>query len=201
MKIILILFFVCLAACQSTAEKNTKEQTGYKKDSIFSLYLQNFKKIGLPVVVKACKTNPEKLILLDKKEFSDYTGGFAWAYGQIPANGNYVVLITLSAADCYLPVVTTFRPDGRKIAQETIAIGGCGSDCGFECEEFMTLRKDHTFYTSDTVSTYACDSLGREIPDTYQYYVTYRKGRILADGRIEMTEETKQPLLGRKNKP
>ena len=57
------------------------------------------------------------------------------------------------------------------------------------------------FYTSDTISTYDCDSLGYEIPGTYKYYVIYKEGKLLANGKIQLSEEIRKPLKGRKSEP
>lgn len=167
----------------------------------FKGYLDNFKKIELPIILKSCNISLDGYKKFDGKNFGEYAEEYSLAYGQIPTNGNYIATITLGAADCYLPVLTTYKLNGQVIDRKTIAIGGCGSDCGFSCEEFMTIRKDFSFYTSDTISTYSCDSLFQEIPGTYEYYVVYMKGKLLKTGKIEMSKEIKQPLKGRKNEP
>ncbi|MFZ4413932.1 MAG: hypothetical protein ACOYOV_12685 [Bacteroidales bacterium] len=132
--------------------------------------------------------------LFDGNNFKKFNEDYSYAYGQFTTNGDFIATITLSAADCYLPVITTYKPNGLIIDKQTIAIGGCGSDCGFNCEEYMILKRDYSFYTSDTISVYDCDSLGNEIPGTYEYYVSYKKGKLLTDGKIEMTKEIKKPL-------
>jgi hypothetical protein len=199
MKYLTIILSIFLFSCQTSQDNNTTEFPAVNDE--FTLYLKNFEKIELPIRIKGCKISSDDLKKLNGKQFSKYTDEYSLAYGQIPTNGNYIATITLGSADCYLPVLTTHKLNGQIIDQKTIAIGGCGSDCGFNCEEFMTLKKDFTFYTSDTVSTYTCDSLGNEIPETYQYYVIYAKGKLLTDGKIEMSDEIKAPLQGRKNEP
>jgi hypothetical protein len=203
------IFSLFLFSCQTNPDKTVAEHSDNTINEVkfprvndeFTLYLNNFKKLALPIVIKGCLIRPYGFKEFDGKHFSNYAQEYSLAYGQIPANGNYVATITLGAADCYLPVLTTYKLNGQIIDQKTIAIGGCGSDCGFTCEEFMTLKKDYSFFTSDTISTYTCDSLGKETPGTYEYYVSYRKGKLLADGKIEMTDEIKKALQGRKNEP
>lgn len=196
----------CGQTTNDKVENNGKDNTNNESEfpavnDEFSGYLDNFKKIELPITIKGCNISSDGFKQFDGNKFKKYADEYSLAYGQIPTNGNYVATITLGAADCYLPVLTTYKLNGHVIDQKTIAIGGCGSDCGFSCEEFMTLKKDFSFYTSDTVSTYTCDSLGNETPGTYEYYVIYMKGKLLTDGKIEMTNEIKQPLQGRKNEP
>jgi hypothetical protein len=209
MKYLGLFFSLLLFSCQTNTNKTNQEQTDTsekvkyfpKVNDEFTLYLDNFKKLDLPIVIKGCKISSNGFKQLDGQLFAKYSGEYSLAYGQIPTNGNYVATITLGAADCYLPVLTTYKLTGQVIDQKTIAVGGCGSDCGFSCEEFMTLRKDFSFYTSDTMSSYTCDSLGNEIPGTYEYYVIFQKGKLQTDGKIEISKEIRQPLQGRKNEP
>ncbi len=204
-----LIFSLLLFSCQTNTDKTKQEQADIsenessfpKVNDEFTLYLDNFKKLDLPIVIKGCNISSDGLKQFDGKQFAKYSEEYSLAYGQIPTNGNYVATITLGAADCYLPLLTTYKLTGQIIDKRSIAIGGCGSDCGFSCEEFMTLRKDFSFYTSDTISTYTCDSLGNETPGTYEYYVIYQKGKLQTDGKIEISNEIKEPLRGRKNEP
>ncbi len=202
-RLIIILTFLVFNSCQNSNNQTDppkRDEKSISNNDEFSEYLGNFKKVNLPITIKGCQISTENLQKFEGTKYSKYTSEYSLAYGQIPTNGNFKATITLGAADCYLPILTTFKPNGQIINQETIAIGGCGSDCGFRCEEFMTMQKDYSFYTSDTVSTYECDSLGQETPGTYEYYVIYKKGRLLSDGKIEITNEIKKPLEGR-NEP
>lgn len=209
MKYWIFIVIIFITSCHTTADKsaNNDKYINQNKGQFpavndkFSGYLDNFKRIELPVIIKGCYISSDSFKQFDGSKFKKYTDEYSLAYGQIPTNGNYVATITLGAADCYLPILTTYKLNGQVIDKKTIAIGGCGSDCGFTCEEFMTLKKDFSFYTSDTISTYTCDSLGKETPGTYEYYVSYMKGKVLTDGKIEMSNEIKQQLQGRKNKP
>lgn len=195
--VLLVLLFSCQRNGNHKAVENQPKTVFLSStNNAFSSYLLNFKKISLPIVIKGCKIKESDFTYFDPKKFTQFTEDFL-AYGQIPTNGKYIATLTLGAADCYLPILTTYDLSGKKIAQETIAIGGCGSDCGFTCEEFMTLKKDLSFYTSDTISTYDCDSLGNETPGTYEYYVIFRKGKLLSNGKIEISKEIKSKLKGR----
>ena len=203
-----ILTLIVLIGCGQTKNESTtdilsnkpKKQIKFTSvDNDFLNYLDNFKKVELPIFIKGCEISSEGLKQFDGKKFKKYAEEYELAYGQIPTNGKYLATITLGAADCYLPVLTTYKLNGQVIDKKTIAIGGCGSDCGFSCEEFMTLKKDFSFYTSDTISSFRCDSLGNEKPGTYEYYLIYIKGKLLSNGKIIMTNEIKQILNESKN--
>jgi hypothetical protein len=149
-RIFTILGLTIILGCGQTtndkAENNGKDSTNNENafpalNDEFTVYLDNFKKMELPITIKGCNISSDGFKQFDGSKFKKYADEFALAYGQIPTNGNYVATITLGAADCYLPVLTTYKLNGQVIDQKTIAIGGCGSDCGFSCEEFMpTIR-------------------------------------------------------------
>jgi hypothetical protein len=217
-KIIFILTISVLTACHTKTEKgnyNAAEDKIENAETLnesqtiefpevneeFTTYLELFKKTDLPINIKGCLESEKGLNEFDGKKFKQFNEDYSFSYRQIPTNGNYVATITLGVADCYLPVLTTYRLNGQIIDRKTIAIGYCGSDCGYSCVEFMSISKDYKIYTSDTISTYDCDSLGLEIPGTYEYYVIYKEGKLLTDGKIQLTDEIKKPLEGRKNEP
>lgn len=204
-----------LTACKTEAEKAPNDQTEGNLDNAetfsenqtselpgsneaFKKYLELFKKADLPLNIKGCRESEIELNVLDGKKFKQFNEDYSFSYRQIPTNGSYIATVTLGVADCYLPVLTTYKLNGQIIDKKTIAIGYCGSGCGYSCEEFMSIAKDFSIYASDTVSTYNCDSLGLEIPGTYEYYVIYKEGKLLPDGKIQLSEEIKEPLEGRK---
>jgi hypothetical protein len=217
-KIIYILTIVILTACQTNNENNKRTSNDDKskhllkdtnnskqdfpevKDEL-TAYLENFKKADLPIKIKGCQVNTNGLVEFDGKRFKKFNEYYSYAYRQIPTNGNYIATITLGVADCFQPVLTTYKPNGDIIDSKTIAIGYCGIDCGYSCEEFMSIDKNYEIYVSDTISSYECDSIGNEIPGTYEYYVIYKEGKLLTEGKIQLTDEIKKNLEGRKNEP
>ena len=202
----MIAALIWLFSCEpsSTASKNAQSGTLPNQPAFpavndeFTQYLSNFRKLDLPVNIKACTISTNDFELLEGAMAAKYTDESSLAFGQVSTNGPYIATLTLKPTECYLPVLTTYKLTGELIDKEIIAIGGCGSDCGFSCEEFMTLKKDLTFYTSDTISTFTCDSLGNEVPGTYRYFVTYKKGQLLPTGKIAISEAINKPLEGRK---
>ena len=170
----------------------------FEVNAEFSIYLDNFAKADLPIVVKACWVDTKGLVEFDAEKYKKFNEYHSFSYRQIPTNGNYIATITLGIADCYTPVLTTYKLNGQMIDSKTIAIGYCGTSCGYSCEEFMTISNDFKIYTSDTISSYVCDSFGHEIPGTYEYYVIYKQGELLANGDIQLSDENKKMLEGRK---
>jgi hypothetical protein len=161
---------------------------------VFDTYKQKFKGNKLPLVVRGCYLSDISVIALDPARDSPFVTYNTLGYCSIPTNGKYFAIVTLAAADCYIPVLSTYDEEGNKIDEQDIHIGGCGGDCGFTCEEYMVINADYTIYTSDTISQYECDSLGNETPGTREHFVVYKTGRLLSNGKIELSGEMKKYL-------
>ena len=186
------LIFVCGCGRQNTTNGNIGDTD--KKDQ-FNVFLAKFKSRQLPIRIRGC----DEMIYPDSAKL-DYGRDTVletlqgYAYGTIKTNGDYTAVISLAAADCLLPTLTTFSKEGKKIDEKTIAIGQCGSGPGFTCHETMIIGSDYSLFTSDTITTEEVDSLGEVVPSTAISYVIYRKGKILANGKIELSEEITDSL-------
>lgn len=190
-RILLILALFAFIACNTPDKKSGMIEPENEK---FATFLENFKKVNLPLEIKGCYVNPDGLMEFVGSEFSEFVEPYSFAYMQIPASGNYIAVLSLQAADCLIPVLSTFKPDGQLIDRKYIAIGYCGQDCGFTCEEYMTIQTDFSMFTSDTITSCKCDDMWEVIPETCEQYVIFKKGKLLSDGKIELSDETKEPL-------
>lgn len=131
---------------------------------------------------------------LHEDSFNPYNDLFCYAYKQLPANGKYIATISLGIGDSYVPILTTFTPEGKKIDSEILSVGGCGSDCGYTCDAYLIINKDHTILAADTITSSECDSLGNIVPGTTEHYVMYQKGNILQNGDILLSGKIKEIL-------
>ena len=198
-----ILIFSALTGCSKKPElADTKitsiDTVSVKENNEFKEFLLTLDKVELPVTIKGCDdANAGKRILEKGKEITtdnSYLKDYHHPFGRISTNGNYSAIITFGLADCLIPELITFDMNGKEIDRKSIAIGYCGSDCGYICSEFMMIDKDFILYTSDTVKTYDCDSLGHETPGTAESYVIYKKGKLMSSGQIELSEELRKEL-------
>jgi len=189
-KIIYILALSVAFAC------NTGNKNGFiiPENDEFASFLKEFKQTELPVVIKGCYENIDGLTEFDGSTYSKFTDAYHFSYRQLPSNGNYIAVITLHIAECFIPVLTTFKPNGQIIDKQYIAIGYCGHGCGFECEEFMTIKTDYSIYTSDTITSCQCDDMWEIIPGTCEDYVIYKEGKLNKDGKIELSDEKRKSL-------
>ena len=191
----LFLFAFLLLACQPEKQSdNGTDNSMPELSEELSGYLDNFSKTELPLEIRACFVDVEGLPLFESEEYAKYASEYMMPYGQIPTNGDYLATITLSQGECYFPVLTTYTPDGKVIDQESIAVGLCPTNCVNYCSEYMILRDDFSFYTADTLNVYECDDMGDPIPGSERNYVIYKEGKLLQNGKIEISEEIEKEL-------
>lgn len=173
-----IVVFVLLInmGCHNRPQLDTKK--GVDIDT-FPNYLAYFPKITLPLRLKGCDIDVSNLHRLT-------TGSYA--VGKFPA-GNGVAAVTIEAADCLLPVITTYTTDGKKISSETIAIGYCDDGPCQDCSEYMEINKQLQLYTSDTTYIYPCDDEHNKIDGKATIRIIYKNGFIREDGSIKLSDE------------
>jgi len=166
--IILTAFYV--VGCENNVDGSAS--SGNEANRQFDSFRHNFAPANLPLTIKGCylvaAIKADNYVELTKKRYPLYVDNDNGdiAYCLFKTNGDYTALISLGRADCYIPILTTYDRVGKKIDEKEINIGGCGFDCGFTCEEFMTIKADYTIYTSDTITSFECDTAGNEIPGT-----------------------------------
>lgn len=199
-KVIIIITLVLIFSCNS--EKKNKGSLEFEdkesisqieeKDNQFQKFISQFPVLDLPLKIKACDDNFENLIELDNDLGKEYESQSYYVYGKIESNDNYIVTITLESAECYLPIITTYKVNGEKISTATLAIGLCGPDPCFECEELMEIDSSLNIYVAFISRYYDCDEEGKEIFGTDKKEVIYKKGRITEEGVVELTKEMKK---------
>jgi len=185
---IIIASTILISSCNNIADNGSASQ------SEIPAFLKDYKQTTLPIRMKGCPGNSYYLPLVhpDSLEVDNEDGSIP--YCTFKTNGDYYAVIRVGAADCYLPQLITYDKNGKVIDEQTIAIGYCGSGPGFHCEEFGSIDKDFSIYTSDTISVSEIDSLGEEIKGTTESYVLYKKGRLLSSGKIELTDTLRQTI-------
>src|SRR5690606_2768063 len=116
------------------SNKNDKSEV----DSKILEKLPLFKSLELPYTYNP--QNPVELKEDHSIKDGAYEGNESFIYGTIKSNGNYVATITFVPADAYLPVLTTYTLEGKKIDQVGLVIGRCGMDCGVTCSEHLYIK-------------------------------------------------------------
>jgi len=193
--LIVVVILIIIAGCSNTG--TAPASSAKELNPQFDSFKKNFVLPDLPLTIKACYTDGHKFEQLTKEKYPLYVTneeGYVLSGYTLKTNGDFTALLSFFPADCFVPYLTTYDRGGKKIDGKMIAIGGCGSDCGFTCEEFMIIRADYSIYTSDTVTYIKCDTAGNEIPGTKEHYVIYKNGKLLSSGKIELSGEVKEML-------
>lgn len=169
-----------------------KTQPASERHSKLNAFLEKIPSITLPIEIRGCSINTQSLTRVDNNKF--ISANVNYGYGKLEPNSKFTAVVFLASADCEIPVLATYDKSGNKIDEKEINIGYCGSDCGYTCNEIMSIDNNKNIFTADTISSYDCDSLGNAIPGTEQHYVIYKQGRILETGKIELSKEIKKQL-------
>ena len=187
---------VFFASCAPAAPKISPEEMARRQ--AFSALLKKFKPIGYPVHLRTLDMSMDNVPQLDFKSadtlFLKTEEGMLWCYGLLPDTSQYYALLYFTPADVSQPALATFTKTGVKISDTHIAVGGCGSDCGFECNETVWIKNDRSIYSADSITTNDCDDNGNVIPGTTKKYVVYKTGMLEQSGKITLTEEMKKDL-------
>lgn len=175
-------------------KENPNVQLVNNNSDAFKAYLSYFKNQSLPLTIKGCEFDVSGLKEFDGRNFKAFNEDQSYAYCRIPTNGKFIALLSFNLADCYLPILRTYDITGNLIDKKMIAIGLCGSDCGYKCEEFMAIDINSNIYVSDTINQYDCDDNSDEIPGTRKKYLIYRTGKLQPNGKIKLSGEIRQSL-------
>lgn len=168
-----------------------------KSNADFSLFIKKFKLLSLPLTIRTEEIvvdSSAKLTAKDnafiKCEYPDEI----YAYGMLPDTTDCYKIIWLEPTEIEVPVLTTFTKDGKKIKQDELGVGQCGSDCGYSCSEFINIDKNQTIFSGDSVETTDCDTNGNLKPNTTQKYILYKTARIHENGDFKMSAILKKPI-------
>src|SRR5690606_1679412 len=152
----------------------------------------SFPTVKLPFNYEAC--NPKL-----KGELPGIVNGThgeyeAAMYAKFKGNGDYIATITLTPADCMLPAVTTYNSNGDQIDQQYLAVGQCGFDYGFTCNERLIIDKDYSIYVVDSIVYTPCNDKYEEIKDSTRRYVIEIFGKLNKDGTITLSEKKEKDI-------
>jgi len=159
--------------------------------------MKKFKFLSLPLTIKTLDITADSSQKLNSKDNvfikSEYPDEI-YAYGILPDTTDFYKIIWLQPAEIEVPVLTTFSKTGKKISEKYLGVGGCGSDCGFSCAEFITIGKDLTIFSRDSIKSSDCDTDGNLKPNTIKKYIRFEMGSVLKSGKIKMSKISEKPI-------
>lgn len=197
-KAVVFLLLLSLAACKERIPENEPPVAGEQHTEVpqvndgFQRFLDQFPEVTLPLKIKACEIKEPTAI--DTTISSPFHKGDGYIHGKFVFGENRIAVITLSAADCFLPKLTTYNLSGNIIDSKTLAIGQCADGPCYKCEEVLAIGKDFSIHFADTMQTFECDGDGLPKGEPVSTTVVYRDGKINANGTIELGGEKEKKL-------
>lgn len=177
-----------------TSEKPGSSEEASPRNKKFNQFLDKLPDITLPFQYLTCREGTENTVIFGDHNPTPYLDGYTYVKGKFPLKNGQVAVVTLAGADCMIPVLTTFAPDGQEISEETITMGRCGPGPCFECLDYTIIRSDLSIYFSDTIVTSDCDDNFEPIPGTTVKKVLYQEGEISPDGKINLSGDLEKIL-------
>jgi hypothetical protein len=104
---------------------------------------------------------------------------------------NSFKVVWMEPAEVLIPVLTTFSKSGKRISQESLTIGRCGTDCCYYCNETIIISRDLSIYAADSIKSCTCDSSGPK-ENTMEKYVLMKTGSVSNDGKVQLSEIMKK---------
>lgn len=196
LKILLLIFSsFLLMNCKNEKMKNDKTDNHISKSKDFETFLKKFEILNLPLVLELSKIQDVENItplsktdlkFIDIKDINPELDN-VYPFGILADTLETFKIIYLYPAESYYPIIATFNKNGKRIGKENLNVGGCGSDCGFTCNEYVKLYSDLKIYSVDSIQSYECDSLG-EKENTLRKYTRFKNGSINKNGKIIMSQ-------------
>lgn len=195
LKITLILLVsILLVNCNNEKAKNNKSDQHVLKSNDFKTFINKFKTLKIPLTIEPLKIQDGNFKQLTKTDFKfidlhgiNPTLDNIYAYGILPDTIESYKVIYLFPSEIRLPKMATYSKRGKKISEEELSVGGCGSDCGFTCNEYIKIYPDLKIYSVDSIQSYECDSLGIK-ENTLKKYTRFKNGSINKKGQIIMSQ-------------
>jgi hypothetical protein len=178
-----------LSSCNSTENEIVESKL---KEYTFRDFLNKFKIQNLPFKYRALDLQDEKLKSIDLVDTIYTKDQLSIYYGILSDTTNFFSIITLLPGDDFVPILTTYDKKGNMIDTKTILVNGCvGGPCINYCSSTSIIEKDLNIFCSDTVIGTTCDENDNAISQTDSITVSFIKGKINANGKIDLSEETR----------
>jgi len=202
----LFLAMICISACQVKTENDSSgadsltveqsnsavvEEKSVSDNSEFNQYISGFKVATLPFSA----INPDSLVippkLNDPSDFKVIRGDRAfynwWFYKRISTDGKFVAVITieLNSVNNKVVVLETYTADGKNIDARVLDFGfeEYGNPAGS-----VNISSDLSIYIYAITTVAEYDENGNEISGTQKQKRFFINGRILEDGKIQLSE-------------
>ncbi|MCA6438520.1 MAG: hypothetical protein ACRCSM_06370 [Sediminibacterium sp.] len=202
-RLFFILCFLLLFSCNndqhntvpSDSSKINTYQTENSNLSDFRKFISKFQVLSLPLTISLPQLqNLDNLPLLYgndtlflNTQYKDTSLDKVFAYGLLPDTSQSFNVICLVPAENYVPYLVTFSKNGKKINEDYLGVGQCGSDCCYTCTEIIKINSDLSIYSADSIRSCQCDSLGPQ-ESKMKRNVLFKTAKISNDGKFSFSK-------------
>ena len=197
----LIYFGLIISSCNNPTPKKevsieavtekvkTVEEPIPNLDPKFAAYVNKIDSLSLPYEISCFDFSSYDKTEEDNDRI-DRTYASEWyiPYRKIETNKPFEIIMYLSPADIYIPVIKTFSSDGKAISELQL-FTNCGGDPGYKARQFIEIRSNHEIVRIDSTWRWELDAEYREIESTKQIKVTRTVYRIENNGIIKKKDE------------
>lgn len=190
----IIPFVVLFIACQQQKEIPRKPSD---RETAFNTFLKRQRIVDLPLYINTESVSEEGTTsTLESNSDTLFFGSDLYTgsrvFGLYRDTSRFYLFIILQAAEDYIPSIITFDKRGNKISSTSLLVSGCGGGCGYSCSANAKIDSELKFWAGDSVLSFECDSLGKEVPGTREHYVEYITGYVDPKGKIYQTAVIKK---------
>ncbi|MBL8000862.1 MAG: hypothetical protein JNL05_02765 [Flavobacteriales bacterium] len=203
---ITVALFALVVSCGQGNGNPVQEGAGHQADTarvmpwddaaVFARLKRRLPPVSLPFRCALSGPEPRYMTLAPREQrlLNGTNEEQGVAIGLLPDTTVAFHVLWLGAADSWLPMITTFSKQDRRLSIEGLVIGQCGGpEPCYTCSETVTIGNDLSVLTTDTVRDCACDTNYAEIPGTCSRHVLKRTGSIGPTG-ARMSPVGKEPL-------
>ena len=131
----LILLSVLFINCKNEKTKRIESSKNSSIPNDFTSFIKKFKILKVPLTIEPLKIQAENFLPLTKSDLKfidirdiDPDLDNVYAYGILPDTLESYKVIYLFPTEIYIPFLVTYTKTGKKISEETLSVGDCGSD-------------------------------------------------------------------------
>lgn len=168
-----------------SCKPSTKQDNNQNANRRFSKYLERIESVSLPFSASCFDfTDFESTAKYTDLIDTAYASEWEIPFRKINTNGNYKIVIYLSPADIYVPILRTYDLNGKKISEFQF-FSNCGGEPGFRERQFIKINSDLQIIKKDTIWKWDLDQNYNEIDSTMKIEVIETILSVNENGKIK----------------
>lgn len=179
------LFLIGCFNNRTRTEKQEEEHTKNQNSNVeFKDLLSEIRAIEIPYMA-SCYSNFERDYDIDMDKYHKFLPEeMEYIYKKAEINEDIVMILYLAPAEVLIPIIRTYKSDGKEIDSEQLFDGNCSGEPGYLHNEHILIENYNTIIKIDSVLISKIDEDLNPIDSTKELNVTKQIIRIENDGTI-----------------